>query len=480
MTLGAVCSLASSLTAQAFDIYPEFHSLTESESSSVDSTELIDSEYQSDFVTYLTPLRWDADRYGSNSKTGRHSFDTTVGSLSGKLFLQRSRLAFSKQLSDQLEFRFTSFQQRDLDADQSHMILELIRNFRSTLAVSIYGEPSFYKRENDFGLALLYRPTPSQVNHSKVHEIRIFHTWVDLTRADHNDRPDYFVPGHEPRTMGLVGRCRGCGFASREEGVTQAGQTIETDSRMDHSWLEYYTRWEAPTRWIFPQTLRVYEHEALSAGVNLRVAPPRLAGVSVNTRMSLSRKRESQTPDGTSSTIVDSSLERNLAQVLISLEGPATLWNQRRISIEGGLGWFERSWQRSDGQSLKHQNLLPFIWARAPGFNNRDLVEVGYDITFFSATFVGSSSEQSMLASRSSSASSDVVSDHHLNPLALANLATTELKSWAAEHRLNLRYTLGFDDEASLSLALTADPDAAIRESRGIFEGGNAQFRVIF
>lgn len=442
--LSAICfvfMLVAMTPCRAFDVFPEFRSLTEAESSRLDDTLLIDSEYQSDVVTYLNPLAWDTDFYRSPS-----AFDFTLGSLSGQLFLQYSRLKIERRLLTDLLFRFNYFEQRDHDTDQRATILELIKRLNKTFSLSLYGEPSYYKRENDFGVAALVYP-------SARHEIRIFHTWVDLTRAEHNDRPDSFVTGNEPRSMGIVGRCTGCLGFSREQGQTETGLETTTISRHDEDWLQYFVRIETPTRWLFPLDSYEYQYEFYSGGISTRLAPPTSHDLFINMRFEVSRKIERFLPNSDTSTVNNSGLERQLIESLVSVELPPFSLFGASAVFEPGLGWFHRRWIAVDGAMLEQRNLLPLAWLKFKGRESSDgrsdQIHLGYEATFFS-----SEGDERLRASGS--------------------------RNWVVEHRGNLRYEIPFEDNALVSLALTADLDALFGHGGGFFEGGNGQFRVFF
>lgn len=423
--LCAVCfSLFSFPALATFDIYPEFHSLTEGESQNFDSSQQIDSEYESDVVAYLKPLEWDP-RYFERAI----AFDFTLGSLSNSIFLDQTRFKASKRIFTQTDFRVTYFIQRDLDVDQSHLILELVHEplphafpgFR----ISVYGEPSFLKRESDVGLALLFAP-------SDRHEIRVFNTWVDLVRDRHSSEPDKFVEGYEPLSYGFVGRCVGC---------------------LGQDWLEYYFRRESPTRWLFPQTDSEYTYQNLTVGGATRISFPGSTWMN-NLRGQYSRKKEGTLPNSPASPVAERSLTRDLVEVLGSTEIPAGGFLGSHAIVEPGLGWFQRLWKAGDGSSLDQRNLLPFAWLRLAGAQRGpekfDRISIGYEVTFFD-------------------------SDGPSSPL-----ASPELKEWAVEHRLNFRYEFALDDNALLSLFVSSDLDALIRGNGGAFEGGNGMIRVYF
>jgi hypothetical protein len=423
-----VISLATSFVAafdtgfaRAFDLFPEFHALSESESAHPPNAKRIDSEYQSDVLTYLTPLSWDARFFVS-----ANAFDITTGSLSNQFFLERSRLKAAKRLSDSLAFRFTYFAQRDHDLDQTHSVLELVYPLSPEVSVSIYGEPSFFKRENDFGAALLWTPQEG-------HEIRFFHTWIDLTRELHNDRGDYFVRDKSPTSLGLVGRCSGCLTGERDE----------------RDWLEYFVRWETPTEWRLADEGRAYQAELATAGVFAR--RPLTSASTLNLRLQTTKRQTGNAAYGASPISSAQVLDNRIYEALASLETERRSSSGKQFLFEPGLGWVKRQWIDQNGQSLEHRNMQVFAWAHFPAHARvhgpSDRLSFGYETTFFSSE-------------------------------GAQTLAAEELKAWAVEHRVNLRYEIAFAEGASLGLTVSGDVDSAVRGSGGLFEGGHVWFRT--
>ena len=426
--LSIISTILVTATARAFDTYPEFHMLSEGETTALDQTTIIDSEYQSDVVSYMRPSNWDPEFHASPA-----AFDLTLGSFNNTHFLHHDRLKIRKALTETLEFRLTYFKQRDFDVDQWQTILELVQRLTPLISFSAYGQPSHFKRENDFGLALLIHP-------SKTHEFRLYNTWIDFTRPEHNDRTDRFINGGEPIAIG---------FTDRWYSADNAGSPKEP-----RRFFETFARWEPNVRWDFQFNRYDYRYRMFTAGTASRLAIERWPGTVLNLRLQFSRKFESFEPYSATATKSLSSLERNLAEALVSIELPRLpLWG-RATTIEPGLGWFHRSYHDHLGQTLDHRNLMPNVWITFEGFereaDQRDLIALGYEMTFFASEGENSS------------------------------LAANELKAWSVEHRANLRYTFALKDRAQLSLVATGDVDSAVRGSGGLFEGGNGQFRVFF
>jgi len=408
----------------AFEIFPEFHSLGESEVSGFDLTTQIDSEYQSDVNIYHLRQSWDAEFF---SRSG--GLNLTLGSLSNIFFLQQSRLRLSHRLLPALSVRFTYFQDRDLTTDQNHAIFELVQNVTDWFSVSAYGEPSLYKRENTFGAALLFFPAPES-------EIRLFHSWVHFTRNEHNDRPDYFVSGSEATAYGVAGR-------------HWAGEADRSRWR----WLEYFVRRETPTLWRFPQGSYDYAYEAFSAGISALVALNDARDHLLHLRLQATRKFEGYAPLTASSTVsAASSLDRRSVEALITSEWLEVPVLGTIADLEAGLGWFQRRWVSGAGELLDHRNLTPIFWLRLPGparADRRDVIALGYDATLFIAE-------------------------------GEPPLASPQLKHWTVEHRANLRYTFSLQGRSEFGLLVSADLDSLVRGSGGLFEGGQGEFKTFF
>lgn len=410
-------------TCAAFEIFPEYQSLTESEATSLDSTALIDSEYQSDVNTYRWPLEWDPEFF---SRSNAANF--TLGSLSNVFFLQNDRVRWQRNLLPTLKFSFIYFQERDLTSDQTHVIAELAQKLTESLRVAIYGEPSHFKRENTAGLALIYLPTPHD-------EIRLFHSWMHFTRSEHNDRRDYFVEGSEPTTFGFVLR-----------------HTAWYAKEMSLRWLEVFARRESPTQWRFPQSQSDYTYDAFSTGASAIWEFGGERKDRLNIRLRAGRKFEGFQPLTPASTVTAATLERRNIEGQISYEFMNLDLFTSKNQIEAGVGWHERRWLSDTGDALDQRNLAPILWWRFPGparGEGHDQIALGYDGTVFSAD-------------------------------GAAPLASLELKTWTVEHRANFRYTFSFIDAGELGFLLSADLDAAFRGSGGLFEGGQGHLKAFF
>ncbi|MCM2280957.1 MAG: hypothetical protein NDI61_03825, partial [Bdellovibrionaceae bacterium] len=181
-------------TSHTFDFFPEFGALDAVEAETLDSPQALDSESQSDVLTYMPDLQSDAAFFSRPM-----AFELALGSLSAKQFLHYQRVRLSKMLSEGLELRFTHWIQRDLEEDRERQILELLSTVSPAFGVSLYGIPSREKEEIDLGVALLLWPRSGQ-------EIRMFHTWTDVVREERSQGGDRFVSSQNPNSIGLSSR----------------------------------------------------------------------------------------------------------------------------------------------------------------------------------------------------------------------------------------------------------------------------------
>ncbi len=170
--LGALLLLAPE--THAFITDSQYHVTTEPGELLLDSYTHWDSEASSDFIVYQRPIEWDGSWWRST-----RSFDLSVGSVSSKQFLNYQRLKLYVPLSETVEFRLHWLQERDFEQDRIATPLELRFRLSEKWYLSLLGETSLYKSEDDVGIALAFKPTPSR-------EIQISGLWGDFQRNERN------------------------------------------------------------------------------------------------------------------------------------------------------------------------------------------------------------------------------------------------------------------------------------------------------
>jgi hypothetical protein len=318
------------LTAPSFAMedLPEFESVTEEEVEQFEGPDRVGSEYQSDILSYMKPELW---HYEWISKP--RLMDLSVGSLSATQFLMDTRIKVHAQLSPFLEFRFTAFDDRDFEKQSRQQIFEFVGWARPWLGVSLYGNPDFSKRKNDTGVALLLRP-------SSRHEIRLFNTFVDVTRLKRSDAPDTFIAPDLPYARGIVGRI----WSDREEGKKE--------------FLQYAFRHETRTRWLFP--VEGYTHSYQKTFGSIFFSKLINPSLRLSVRSQLDHKRESRTPSD------DWTTQRWIshARFLISGLGPRSDWE-----LTAGAMTALRWWKRNSGTSIS-RDLLPMLSLSLPGYSS--------------------------------------------------------------------------------------------------------------
>lgn len=419
-----VTSLITSLTlfwlpAVGASNFPEFRSLTEEEELSFDNPSRLDPEYQSDVLTYSVPFRWAYDFWANPQ-----GLLTSVGSTSENEFGVVSQAKIQKWLTEDLEFRWTFTDERNRDDQAVHAVLELIWWPMSDkfVGVSLYGEPGYHKRTNDVGLAAVFKPTP-------YHEIRLFQTFVDITRPQRNDESDTFEGQHLPYAQGIVGR---------------SWSALDSN---ESEFLQYALVLETPTEWLFPDNFYKYFYSRDFLQVLGRKKGEQSYWNYLN---EFTKKGESREPSGSGSTVAPDSLISYRWESRLEWEKPLTgLWLE---IVRPGVQWVYREWQGANDLEAKQSELLPYLWVRIPGWErgaNHDFWEAGYEFTWYRA-----SGDQEL--------KSNIDLDGRL------------------EQRFNLSYDFVFGTHSQLRILGSADLDKLFSDFNGLFEGGLAQFRTTF
>lgn len=326
--------------AAGFALFPEFHGITEERRISVENPDRINSEYSSDYLTFLKPFNWER-------KFWRHpnAFDLSTGSLSGEEFQIRDRLKLHQDLiPDKLQFRFTYFAERDFEIDQTHQILELIYRFTPQWGISAYGETSFFKAEDDVGGALVFQP-------NKDSEHRLFHTWIDYSRNKRNREPDYFKD--KPANFGAVGR------------------------HFHGDWFfQYALTYLPPFQWVFPDDSKLYESQSWKAQFEVQ---QQLTEISYwGLEIQADENFESEGPIN-SGTLTPKSLRRK--RVLSRTEYQQGLG---KYHIRFGSAYFYRDYKINNGRVL-FRDVLPFAALGLPDRRYNQWIwqnEIGLETTF--------------------------------------------------------------------------------------------------
>ena len=319
-------------SASAFESFPEFNSLTETEQAAFDEPSSLGPETLSDYWAYEIPSEWDRRFFAHNL-----SFDTSVGSLSGEFFLIRTRGRFAKSISESWDARITFFDERDYETDNRHTILELIHWWPSGFGLSLYGEPSYTKRENDLGLAIIHR------NEEKKQESRLFYTATDLVRNGRNNRRDRFEK--EPGAIGFVFR--------------RANEKV---------FSEVSVRYEWPTIWVFPDEQYIYDYKKTMVGLKTDREISKSLDVAVD--IQFLQKFEARSPyQGSSYAVQNSQTDRLLARL------------QARSPI-GSVGlWTAYGFWTNQARSVVQKDVLPFVEWHIPTSSDSLSWIMGYGLT---------------------------------------------------------------------------------------------------
>ncbi|MCM2278252.1 MAG: hypothetical protein NDJ89_09270 [Oligoflexia bacterium] len=424
--LAAIVTAGAPLRARALEWSPEFQSLTETEQELDEGPWLFASEYSADVLSYRRPDEWQYQWLAS-----RNAYDMAFGSVGAAHFVIDQRVKLQAELSEGVEFRFNYFQEKNRERDASHAMLEFAfwpsRSGERKLGFALYGEPELYKRNNDTGIALLFRPGPR-------HEIRAFNTFVDVTRLKRSDRLDNHVPPYLPYSRGLVGRW----WSDPERGSGE--------------FFEYAFRYDTRTQWTFPSEQYLYEYwNALGSIHGRKKLHDELA---LSLRVQFDRKHEARSATSALSSLAPDvaatlgAMHRDRLFAVVRTELPR-FGPQDRWRLTAGIELANRSWKMDGGQVIT-RDLLPHALLDLPGFGsglNEDRWGLGWVMSWHRA----------------------------FGPVELRDRLDKEP---AVEQKLLLSYDFRFAKKASIVLLVTGDLDEAF--TRKSWDGGSARLRMNF
>lgn len=331
--------------AHAFDILPEYQGLGETDLGRFERPSDLDAEYQSLINAYALPPQWNI-AWGESSRV----MDFSTGSLSNKHFLFYSRLKLEVNWLESLRFRYIDFSQRDREVDQSGHILELLQRLAPGVEISLYGEPSHYKRQNRLGVALELSRGASKS--------RIYYTANGISRAEHNDQQDYFTSRANPDSMGYAGEWRRAGLR-----------------------MQFGFRYDQRVTWVRPQENRVFEFSKKLAFVEF--VHERSLGEVYGLNFQWDATFKSQRPDSLLSSVSAESwnMQRLASKVFYHIGGAEEV---RSYQFE--LANAHRHWRNQVGERVEHLNTLPgaaLVWRGLRRGAEFDHLKVGYEMTVF-------------------------------------------------------------------------------------------------
>lgn len=137
--------LLFSYEASAFNTFHWLNDTTRS-STMIQPRSDINSEYDSDFLTYQKPPEWQYQFLKAQT-----AFDLSVGSVSSKEFLFDQRAKMNKDLTSKFFFALDWLEIRDYEQDVRGFGYELGYKFWPRAAISVIGSPSYLKSEDDVG-----------------------------------------------------------------------------------------------------------------------------------------------------------------------------------------------------------------------------------------------------------------------------------------------------------------------------------------
>lgn len=205
-------------------VFFEYMHLSEGEQRELNPPRLIDSEYQSDKMTYEIPVQWQHSWHSQ-----KQSFQYSAGSLGPTRFSTRGRFRLRENIIEDFFFQLAFVDYADFEMDRQAFIFEFGYQFNEWISLNVYGQPATLKREDDVGVA-------TEISFSENSQLRLFHTWVDFTHNKRNEEDDFYE--EEPSSIGAVWR-----WWSTPE---------------DEEIIELGFRHDSQTTRIYPESGRIY------------------------------------------------------------------------------------------------------------------------------------------------------------------------------------------------------------------------------
>lgn len=404
--------LLNAAPAAAFDIEPEYQGISEDERDRLESPRDIDGEYQSTINGYTVSTRWNR-LWHSSSTPHRPTVDSTIGSITNQHFMIQNRALFKTELRDGLLFRLLYFSQQDREINQTRHIFELSQRVLPWLRANIFGEMAHFKRDNDFGFALIVSPM-------KEWENRLYVTYHDFTRGNHNDQSDRFV-GEDPLTVGTTSQWNDDSFSLR------AG-----------------FRFDRSISWNVPQSGFLFGYEKRLAFADVDYPVNETETIGVRAQWDSTFKGRSPLPGGSivnESWLTDRTLLR--ASYRRGTETEPRSWEMSAM-------YASRQWISEAGAIVFHQSWIPGLTARLRTVRregNFDHAQIGIEVTEF-------------------------------RTLGDLNMTPANQKHESREGRLQTAYEFAFRGDSRLLFAFNFDLDEWTNVPT--FEGGNTQFRTDF
>lgn len=414
-------TLSAAKQAAAWEWLPEYQTLTETEQAEFETPYRFTGEYPADILAYMKPASWEYAWL-----THDNAFDLNLGSLSATHFQIENRLKLRAMLTGVTQFRFTYFQEQNRERDTSHFVLEFVfwpfrqpdREGGWNFGLSLYGEPALYKRNNDTGIALIAKPNPR-------HEIRLYNTFVDVTRQKRNDLNDIYIEPQLPYTRGITGRA----WSDPEEGKQE--------------FIEYALRYDTPTEWLFPDEGYLYKYwKAFGMVTGSKTITK---DWSFNLRTQFDRKFESRSPSTPTSAAQDVTWRTDrffvLLRGVLSNAGPYGRWE-----FTPGIEYQNRLWVTSPSP-VTYRDILPHLGWKIPGFSEGDTWNFMVIMNWHRA----------------------------FGPIELRDPQDEDAK---LQQKIDIGYEFSFGQKGSLVLMATGDLDEFF--TRHSWDGGSAQLRLYF
>jgi hypothetical protein len=316
---------ALAFDTRAFDTLPEMRSALD-DRPFIETWSRIDSEYASHLLNYSFSPEADRD-FIIEDKV----LQTALGSLSAKEFLIEHRLKLARRLTNDFDFRFYHFEEKNFDENAENVIWQFGYNTLNKNRIDVFGRASLVKEYQDIGFGYEFFDA-SNVRH------RISMLFSDWSKNKRGESGEIWL--QKPVTLSFTG-----------------------EDVQGENWSMYYLRLDIKSRLLESNSIDILERKKLTLGFRQRLAREALKSYDLKFHY---ENREENNNKG----------ERFL--LLLSRH-----FNELKRPVE--LGFFGSYRDYIGPNQGRIYDILPFIWYKALN-NQKDSTmhrtRLGLDVNF--------------------------------------------------------------------------------------------------
>ena len=321
----------------AHSFFPEYEHYSAEESAEINGPRQVGSEYESDRLTYQFLSDW-----SQSFASGQENFQYTAGSLGPTRFFTQGRMRLLRELTPWLDFQVSYAETGSLKEHRRSLVFEFYFTISESLKISIYGEPSTLKKQDDVGVATTIKTSESS-------QLRLFHTWVDFSHNKRNEQSDQYQS--QPDAVGGIWRW------AAEESYIQTSYRHDFSAKKVFPNGRIYQYGGDRGQWLSRHALGSQKNHYLQSEFNYSKTHE---ADNINTDQGVSRW-ENQTLDG-----------------MMQIQNPNS-----RFRLYG-LRVLYSQWESSTGNVI-HNDILPHFWFtpwRIMGSLGQHNIDIGYEFNW--------------------------------------------------------------------------------------------------